>query len=76
MTKYPDYIREKAMQLRTEKKMTVPQIAKQMKIAKSTINRWVGHIPIPRTQAQTEAQQRKADMIRIKHEKIRHLDYR
>jgi len=71
MTKYPDYIREKAMQLRTEKKMTVPQIAKQMKIAKSTINRWVGHIPIERTTAQTKAQRKGTLAMQAKYKKIR-----
>lgn len=75
MTKYPDYIRQKAIQLRTEKNMTVDEIADNLKIAKSTAHEWVKHIPIPRTQAQTEAQQQNAEIIRKKHEKIRHLDY-
>jgi len=55
--------------------MTVPQIAEQLKIAKSTALRWVGHIPIPRTNDQTEAQQQRADDNRIRHQKIREQDY-
>ena len=45
---YPHYIRQKAMQMRTERGMTVGEIAGRLSVARSTIWRWVGHVEITR----------------------------
>lgn len=75
MTKYPAYIKQKAIELRTQKNMTLDEIVDHLKLPKTTVYGWIKHIPIPRTHAQTVAQQQKAELIRVKHEKIRHLAY-
>jgi hypothetical protein len=57
--KYPQYIIDKAIELRLTKKLTVPEIAEMMGIAKSTVDGWMKDYPLPeRTQKQTEAQKR------------------
>ena len=41
------YLREKARQLRVEKKLTIDQIAERLALSRSTIYGWVRDIPIP-----------------------------
>ncbi|MCB0856866.1 MAG: hypothetical protein KDB57_01970 [Solirubrobacterales bacterium] len=50
---YPEYIRQKAIQLRVEKKLTIDEIAERLSIAKTTIYYWVGDIEIPETERQS-----------------------
>jgi transposase-like protein len=57
---YPAYIREKAQQLRREKEMTINEIAERLAISRTTIYYWVQDVAIPRTEAQTAAQLRRA----------------
>jgi transposase-like protein len=45
---YPAYIREKAVQLRTERRMTIDEIAERLTISRTTAYEWVGHLPVPR----------------------------
>lgn len=73
--KYPDYIKQKAIELRTDKRLTVDQIAHQLKIAKSTAYEWTKHIPIPRTTSQTEAQRKGVEAMQAKFAKIREDAY-
>jgi hypothetical protein len=45
---YPVYIREKARQLRIEKKQTIDELAERLAIPRTTIFGWVRDIEIPR----------------------------
>jgi DNA-binding XRE family transcriptional regulator len=45
---YPAYIREKARQLRIEKKLTIDEIAERLAISRTTIYYWVRDLPIER----------------------------
>ena len=45
---YPAYIREKARQLRVEKKLTIDELADRLSISRTTIYYWVRDLPIPR----------------------------
>jgi hypothetical protein len=57
--KYPQYIIDKAIELRVKEQLTVPEIAEMMSIAKSTVDGWMKAYPLPeRTEKQTEAQKR------------------
>lgn len=51
---HPDYIRERAVQLRVEKKLTIDEIAERLSLGKTTIYYWVKDIPIPETERQSE----------------------
>jgi hypothetical protein len=57
MKKIPQYIIDKAIELRTKHKMTVPEIAEHLAVAKSTVDGWMKDYPLEeRTKKQTEAQ--------------------
>ena len=45
---YPPYIRDKARQMRLEKKLSVNEIAERLAISKATIFAWVGDVPLGR----------------------------
>lgn len=45
---HPAYIREKARQLRTEKKLTIDELAERLAIPRTTIYYWVKDLEIPR----------------------------
>jgi hypothetical protein len=72
---YPAYIREKARQLRREKKMTIDEIAECLAISRTTIFYWVGDVQIPQTQARTAAQLRAARANGEKHRQLREAAY-
>jgi len=70
--KFPPYIKEKAIQLRIEKQMTVPDIAHHLKIAKSTIYEWLLAYPLKdRTKKQTQAQINGTRTMQAKYKKKR-----
>lgn len=50
---HPDYIKQKAIQLRVEKKLTIDEIAERLSISRTTAFYWVGATPIPETRKQT-----------------------
>src|SRR4051794_8686505 len=43
---HPDYIREKAIQMRVEKDLTIDEIAERLAISRQTIFHWVKDIPL------------------------------
>jgi hypothetical protein len=45
---YPAYVKEKARQLRIEKKLTIDELVEQLSIPRTTIYSWVRDLPIPR----------------------------
>jgi len=61
---HPDYIREKAIQLRTEKKLTIDEIAECLALSRTTVFYWVDGLSIPRTKRQSAARQRASDANR------------
>lgn len=63
---YPQYIREKAREMRTSKQLTIDEIAERLAICRTTIYYWVGDIPIPRTVDQALAQRRASRATRTK----------
>jgi hypothetical protein len=44
---HPAYLREKALQLRRERRLTIDQLAERLALPRSTIYYWVRDIPIP-----------------------------
>jgi transcriptional regulator with XRE-family HTH domain len=72
---YPGYIKEKARQLRREKKLTIDQIAERLAISRTTIFYWVREIPIPLTRDQALAQQRAGRATSRKHRELREAAY-
>lgn len=57
MKKIPQYIIDKAIELRVKHKMTVPEIAERLGHSKATVNGWMKDYPLEeKTEKQTEAQ--------------------
>jgi transcriptional regulator with XRE-family HTH domain len=42
---YPDYIRERARQLRVEKKLSLDEIAERLALPKTTVYYWITDLP-------------------------------
>ena len=61
---HPDYIREKAIRLRIENKMTIDEIAECLAVSRTTAYYWVDGLEIPQTKKQSAARQRASDANR------------
>ncbi len=72
---HPPYLREKARQMRVEKKLTIDQIAERLALSRTTIYHWVGDLPIPPTPARKLAQRRAAAATSRKHRLLREAAY-
>jgi len=74
-TTYPPYLREKARQLRRDRKLTIDQLAECLALPRTTIYYWVRDLAIPRTTRQTNAQRRGARGMRTKYRRLREAAY-
>ncbi|MGZ5309410.1 MAG: hypothetical protein ACXWDQ_03075, partial [Solirubrobacterales bacterium] len=52
---YPRYLREKARQLRTERNLTLDEIAERLALPRTTVYYWIRDVPIPETEKQSAA---------------------
>jgi DNA-binding XRE family transcriptional regulator len=69
------YLREKARQMRVEKKLTIDQLAERLALPRTTIYYWVKDLPIPPTPARTLAQRRAAAANSRKYRLLREEAY-
>src|SRR5919109_1390942 len=44
---HPSYLREKTRKLRSERKLTIDELAERLALSRSTIYSWGGALPIP-----------------------------
>ena len=72
---HPPYLREKAREMRREKKLTIDQIAERLALSRTTIYYWVRDIPIPPTKPRKLAQRRAAAATSRKHRLLREKAY-
>ena len=75
---YPTYIREKARQLRTDKKLTIDELAERLAIPRTTIYGWVRDLEIPRrpNTGWPESARRKGNRVtRAKYRGLREAAY-
>jgi transcriptional regulator with XRE-family HTH domain len=69
------YLKEKALQLRRERKLTIDELAERLALSRSTIYYWVKDVPIPPTPRRTAAQLRAARANGEKYRLIREAEY-
>ncbi len=69
------HLREKAIKLRTEQKMTLEQIVERLQLPKTTIYGWIKDIPIPWTEKQTERQRKMSAQMQAKYKALRDAAY-
>jgi excisionase family DNA binding protein len=72
---YPAYIREKARELRIEKKLTIDELADRLAISRTTVYYWVRDLPIGQTEKQTLAAYRAGQVTRRIHRARRAAAY-
>lgn len=70
-----DHLREKAIQLRTQHKMTLDEIVERLALPKTTIYYWIRDIPIPRTDKQSLAQRNGTASMKAKYAGLRDAAY-
>jgi hypothetical protein len=70
---YPPYLREKARQLRTEKSLTIDEIAERLAVGRTTVFYWVGDVPRPErcTRRQGSAHQLGSRAMQRRHKQRR-----
>lgn len=76
---YPAYIKEKARQLRTERKLTIDELAERLAISRTTIYYWVKDIEIPRkpnTGWPSEAQKKGTAAMQRHYRELREMAYK
>ena len=75
---HPDYIRDKALELRRERGLTIDEIAERLALSRGTIYSWVRGIEIPRKPGwknRTQAQRLGTKAMQEKFERKRELAY-
>lgn len=72
---YPAYIREKARQLRIEKKLTIDELAERLALSRTTVYYWVRDVPLGTTESQTLAARRAGEVSREIHRRRRQAAY-
>ena len=72
---HPDYIRQKAIDLRVDKKLTIDEIAECLAVSRTTVFYWVQDLEIPQTKKQSAARQRASDANRDKAQAKREAAY-
>jgi excisionase family DNA binding protein len=72
------YLRDKALQLRRERKLTIDELAERLALSRSTIYYWVKDIPIPRKPGhgwRTSHQQKGTRAMQQKYRLMREAEY-
>jgi hypothetical protein len=72
---YPAYIREKARQLREERKLTIDELSECLSISRTTIYYWVSDLPIGTTDSERLASRRAGEASRKMHARRRAAAY-
>lgn len=75
---YPSYIREKARQLRAERKLTIDELSERLAVPRTTVYGWVRDLPIPRLPASSwpESARRKGNKaMQAKYRLLREAAY-
>lgn len=76
---YPAYIRDKARQLRTEKKLTIDELAERLALPRTTVYSWVRDLEIPRksnTGWPASAQKKGNEKMQLRYRALRESAYR
>lgn len=72
---HPDYLRQKARKLRTERGMTLDELVERLALPKTTIYYWVRDIPLPPGRPRTPGQRKGNTSMRRKYRFLREEAY-
>lgn len=62
--RHPDSLRRQARELRVSQRLTVDEIARRLAVSRSTVQRWVRDLPIPRSRLASDAVQAELGRLR------------
>jgi predicted site-specific integrase-resolvase len=68
---HPDYVREKARDLRARRKLTIDELAERLAVSRTTVYYWVRDLPIPRSVVQTPRQRLGTEAMQAKYRSSR-----
>lgn len=69
------YLKERARKLRSERQMTIDEIAEQLAVPRTTVYMWVRDLPLSRTRNWSKGQRRGARAMREKFRRLREEAY-
>lgn len=72
---YPAYVREKARELRVERRLSIVEIAERLGLPKTTVFYWVRDIPLQRPRRANAGQRRGNRSMRRKYRELREAAY-
>ena len=73
---YPDYLRDKAREMRTERNLSIDEIAERLALSRTTVFYWVRDLPIDRSaRPQTVAQRNGTLAMQAKYRSMREAAY-
>lgn len=72
---YPEYVKEKARELRAERRLTIDELAERLAVPRSTVYGWVRDLPIGPTATQRLASLRAGEVTRRIHRRRREAAY-
>jgi len=72
---YPAYVKEKARELRADKRLTIDELAERLSVPRTTVFYWVRDLPIESTEKQTLAARRAGETTRRIHRRKREAAY-
>src|SRR5215211_4538275 len=72
---HPDYIREKARQMRTEMDLTIDEIAERLAISRQTIFHWVKDVPLKKPRRASAGQRLGNQAMQLKYKRLRDAAY-
>jgi hypothetical protein len=73
---HPAYLREKARELRVERRLSIVEIAERLALPKTTVFYWVRDIPLQRARRANPGQQRGNEGMRRKYRLLREQAYK
>jgi excisionase family DNA binding protein len=72
---YPEYVKEKARELRAERRLTIDELAERLAVPRSTVYGWVRDMPIGTTHSRRLASRRAGEVTRRIHRRRREAAY-
>jgi hypothetical protein len=72
---YPVYVKQKARQLRRERRLTIDELAECLAVPRTTIYHWVRDLPIGQTEKRTLASRRAGQVTKTIHRRRRAAAY-
>src|SRR3954454_23333699 len=72
---HPAYIREKARQMRTEKDLTIDEIAERLAISRQTIFYWVKDVPLKKPRRASLGRRLGNEAMQLKYKRLRDAAY-